>query len=72
MVTERPLGVATAQAMEAFRRLVLMPANLCWSAWMDAVQPPHAAQSHHTSEGQHGQLIVPEPIEADGERALFA
>jgi hypothetical protein len=51
-------------------RLAMMSAGAFWLAWLGLLWP-HAA-AHHLSTHGGGELIVPEPIEDDGEHALFA
>jgi hypothetical protein len=42
------------------------------AAWWDALGAgwPHDPMPHHHDD--HDQLVVPEPIEVEGERGLFA
>ena len=56
-------------------RLAQMPLILFTSWWNSVVEafwpctPPCHHAAHHE---EHEQLVVPEPIEAEGEHALFA
>jgi len=64
-----------AVAMLAFQSLWLLPLALYmswWNAVMEALWP-HMPHPHHPAHhDEHDQLVVPDPIEADGEHALFA
>jgi hypothetical protein len=54
-------------------RLCQTPLMLCTAWWNAALQIPWPSRSHaHISVDPHAQLIVPEPIEKDGEHALVA
>jgi len=63
---------AALAVMEDYWRLALLPVGLWWSAWSQLLGPCHPPVQHHPAPEDEGQLIVPEPIEADGEHALFA
>jgi len=61
-------------AMIAAQQLWQLPLTLYtswWNAGVEALWPQTHPQPpmHHD---EHVQLVVPEPIESDGERALFA
>ena len=43
-----------------------------WSTWAELMWPRPALLPPHPHSSEHDQLIVPEPIEATGERSLFA
>jgi hypothetical protein len=55
------------QGMRIWQMPLLMGA-----AWWDALGAgwPHDPMPHHHDD--HDQLVVPEPIEVEGERGLFA
>jgi hypothetical protein len=58
--------------MDDYWRLALVPAGLWWSTWLGLLGPCHPMVRHDDAPRNEGQLIVPEPIEVDGEHALFA
>ena len=60
-----------ATAMAEFWTLALLPANLWWVTWCKLLGPCHPPIPHDDA-AEEGQLVVPEPIEDDGEHALFA
>jgi hypothetical protein len=43
-----------------------------WGAWAELMWPQPVPPPPHPHASEHDQLIVPEPIEAAGERSLFA
>ncbi len=57
-------------------KLMELPAILIAACWHQAMQAwlPFLALHHQHPEfhQEHDQLVVPEPIEEEGERALFA
>lgn len=69
-----PGNADPAAAMLAVQQMWELPLMLYMSWWnagleaMCAHMPPH----HCVHHDEHAQLVVPEPIEADGEHALFA
>ncbi|EXS68969.1 hypothetical protein BF95_21580 [Sphingobium sp. Ant17] len=68
-------GPDAAAAMLAAQRLWQLPLTLYTSWWNAGVETlwPHMPHPHHRAHhDEHDQLVVPEPIEAEGEHALFA
>ncbi len=51
--------------------LLLILSGWCWSGWMPLLWP-HDQPHGYTHADDHGQLVVPEPIEEQGEHGLFA
>lgn len=43
-----------------------------WNAMVDLCWPRPPAGHHETCHEAHDQFVVPDPIEAEGEHALFA
>lgn len=46
--------------------------TLWWNAGINTCCPPMARPRGATHNQEHGPLVVPEPLEMAGERALFA
>jgi hypothetical protein len=51
--------------------LAILAASWWWSGWVSLLWPS-AMRRHIVCENGHCQLILPDPIEDDGEHALFA
>lgn len=49
-----------------------LPITIFTSWWNVAVAPYLPGPPHHGHSDTHEQLVVPEPLEDSGERALFA
>lgn len=60
--------VAAMQIVQQLWQLPLTLYSSWWNAGVEALSP-HMHPHHHD---EHDQLVVPEPIEADGEHGLFA
>lgn len=43
-----------------------------WGSMADMIQPKAAVGPHPPFHEEHDQLVVPEPLETDDERCLFA
>jgi len=71
-ISSRQAVPQAAEAMTEFWTLALLPASLWWSTWCKLLGPCHPPVPHDDAAEEEGQLVVPEPIEADGEHALFA
>jgi hypothetical protein len=66
-----PDPAAAVLAAEGFWQLPLTFYTSWWNAGVEGLWP--RTHSHHpVHHDEHDQLVVPEPIEADGEHALFA
>jgi len=59
-------------AMTELWTLAMLPETLWWVTWCTLLGPRHPLVRHAEATEEDDQLIVPEPIEADGEHALFA
>lgn len=50
----------------------IIAATAWWNAMIDLCWPRPPVGHHQPCHDEHDQLVVPDPIEAEGEHALFA
>ncbi|MFZ5795864.1 MAG: hypothetical protein ACOY4B_15545 [Pseudomonadota bacterium] len=67
---DAPTPSALAMHWMRLCQMPLMLGTAWWNAALQAMLPPR--EPSHISADPHSQLIVPDPIEQDGERALVA
>lgn len=60
--------------LQMFRlwQLPVIAGTAWWNAMVDLCWPRPPAGHHGACHEAHDQLVVPDPIEAEGEHALFA
>lgn len=63
---------ALLQQMVGLWQMPIIAATAWWDAMIDLCWPRAPAGHHESCHEEHDQLVVPDPIEEEGEHALFA